>query len=564
MIVYFPKPLPDEILYSMIARYGAHTLTTSYQPLMRVLYGKKSLETNIDLPGHMSLFSKNTQRVLSLTDDELINKHTLWPYYAHFIKKERYKETIESMKMNDARHMDLKCGLRSSNINRVKTPQYCPTCCLEDLEEFGEMYWHRKHQIPSILVCPKHDCYLQTAKLDGLLFTKKFQFINASLETCTQTVARKNANPVVRSLSFRMSELLDIPNGSQQSSFMENLQNIRELYKEDGRIQFTEMANEFYDFLGKETAGLYQNSQKWTERKLLTFDVAKSEITINPLRNMLIEKFMTEKSKTARKIEPTFNIESIPCVNIIAHPQRNVQVPLTEVRLSKRKRCQCGYFVCQCGTTQGVYEYDKGNYSEPFIENYGENWKNELKRAFKSGQPRETIANKFKLTVYQITHYRHKFSHEISKDQKEQSLNRAFKLKVEKYRSKWLEALENHPNLSITAIGKTIPYAYFWLVRNDNDWLLKTNSTHSPELKRQPRFEYPNLDQLFYQKILDAYERLVSSGFKNRISRSLLKRSANINIKKMIPSKFPLTTELLEKASETSDGKRIRLSKYLR
>ncbi|MFN8887536.1 MAG: TniQ family protein, partial [Cyclobacteriaceae bacterium] len=183
MIAYFPKPLPDEILYSLIARYGLHTHTTSYQPLMRDIYGIKSLETNIDLPGHMSLFSNSTKRVLSLNSEELINRYTLWPFYAHFIKKEKHKATIESIKKTGSKGIDLICGLRSSNIKRVKIPQYCPTCCLEDIDKFGEMYWHRKHQIPSILICSKHNCYLETAQLDGDLFTKKHQFINASFKT---------------------------------------------------------------------------------------------------------------------------------------------------------------------------------------------------------------------------------------------------------------------------------------------------------------------------------------------------------------------------------------------
>ena len=116
--------------------------------------------------------------------------------------------------------------------------------------------------------------------------------------------------------------------------------------------------------------------------------------------------------------------------------------------------------------------------------------------------------------------------------------------------------------MGIREIGKSIPYAYLWLLKNDKNWLVKTNATRSPKLKSRPYFNYPNLDQVFYKKINDVHERLVSAGFKGRISKSLLRRSANVKMK-LVAKNFPLTTELLEKVSETSDGRRIRLSKRI-
>ena len=41
----------------------------------------------------------------------------------------------------------------------VTTPRYfrfCPLCLKEDLQEYGEAYWHRLHQTPGVLACPVH------------------------------------------------------------------------------------------------------------------------------------------------------------------------------------------------------------------------------------------------------------------------------------------------------------------------------------------------------------------------------------------------------------------------
>ena len=38
--------------------------------------------------------------------------------------------------------------------------RYCPICYQEDLQLYGEPYWHRSHQLPDMQICTKHRCWL--------------------------------------------------------------------------------------------------------------------------------------------------------------------------------------------------------------------------------------------------------------------------------------------------------------------------------------------------------------------------------------------------------------------
>jgi len=561
MLAYFPKPYPDEAFYSLVARYQKHTLCSAYQALANELFGVNHIEPSIDLPGRISVFLTRANSVLSLTDVELVNLHTLWPYFGHFIKSSFHESVIASLKKKHDPQFDLKFGIRSANIKRVKIPMYCPKCCLNDMNRQGEMYWRRTHQIPSILVCTKHNCYLQQAHLGELASTKQFQFIYASRETCPQIIPVKNTKNVVLELANRMAELLD-SSKSLENKFKENLQVLKRIYSKSSQLQFKKLKTEFYDYYGKETIALYQKSQKWTDRKLLTIDPIRRETIINPLRNLMIEKFIEEKSKNSITHQPNFKIESIPCENFIIHGNEKTLVPITAVKYSKRKQCLCGYFICHCGMKLCVYKFGNQNYSKPIIDDRGLSWKNELKKMLKSGASKDAISAKFKIALHLVNHYRVLFENELSKEEIKRCADADNKFRLKKYRTNWLNSFNRHPKWNISRIGKNIPYTYIWLLKNDNDWITKINSAHRFNVKKpsQPKFNYPELDKSFLKKIKEVHQTLVSKCYKQRITSTLLKRSLQTGIKKITSAKFPLTTELLQKVSEDLKKRDKRLS----
>lgn len=43
--------------------------------------------------------------------------------------------------------------------------RYCPECAREDIEKYGETYWHRLPQLPGVKFCPKHNCSIKNSSV---------------------------------------------------------------------------------------------------------------------------------------------------------------------------------------------------------------------------------------------------------------------------------------------------------------------------------------------------------------------------------------------------------------
>ena len=78
MLPYFPTPYQDELLYSVIARYGVHCGITSAKELLRDLFNQSDVAAVIDFPGHLKTLKECLGNACSLSIDDLIQHHTLY------------------------------------------------------------------------------------------------------------------------------------------------------------------------------------------------------------------------------------------------------------------------------------------------------------------------------------------------------------------------------------------------------------------------------------------------------------------------------------------------------
>ena len=69
MIGHFPAPLPDELLYSVCARYSERVKYRNKEAVMAELFGRRGAAASIDLPSHLAflqcfarLFASSTPR----------------------------------------------------------------------------------------------------------------------------------------------------------------------------------------------------------------------------------------------------------------------------------------------------------------------------------------------------------------------------------------------------------------------------------------------------------------------------------------------------------------------
>jgi len=81
-IGYFPRPYPDELLHSLIARYISHTGSKSYLAI-KELFGR-NLSLCFHLPNSLNKLIERTSSVIHVNIDELISKHTLFDFFTSF------------------------------------------------------------------------------------------------------------------------------------------------------------------------------------------------------------------------------------------------------------------------------------------------------------------------------------------------------------------------------------------------------------------------------------------------------------------------------------------------
>lgn len=157
MLPFFPYPYPDEWWYSLLARFAKQTGSKSHKMIHEMLFNGVNYNCAKTIPkGSFSILRKLPEGFI--TDDEIIKNHTVIPLYARFWRTGTYAvckkicwnvEETTRIKM-EQKGPDGRFGAR-----------FCPQCYMEDAKKYGEPYWHREHQVPILMVCPKHNCRLR-------------------------------------------------------------------------------------------------------------------------------------------------------------------------------------------------------------------------------------------------------------------------------------------------------------------------------------------------------------------------------------------------------------------
>ena len=159
MLHYFPTPYPDELWYSVIARYHTHSGALSWQATMAALFGD-ARDTDVG-----SFFPNNSiHQILEqlppdfLSAQEVALQHTLLPFLMRFQSQEKKAAILEAFLAGE----DMRPRyLRATRDIKPRSMRYCPVCVREDTQTYGEPYWHREHQIGLMPLCPRHRCRLR-------------------------------------------------------------------------------------------------------------------------------------------------------------------------------------------------------------------------------------------------------------------------------------------------------------------------------------------------------------------------------------------------------------------
>ena len=162
MIFFTAQIYEDELAYSWLARCWMRSGYSCYTDFLKEVFGDRRVP-NIEF---FKGFTTQAKEMIThnIPIEKLILEHTMFPQYAKFLLKEERELAMKSLIDGDNNYSRILHIIRG-NQGKDRYLRYCPICSKEDRFNYGETYWHRKHQIQGYSVCDKHGCRLKESTI---------------------------------------------------------------------------------------------------------------------------------------------------------------------------------------------------------------------------------------------------------------------------------------------------------------------------------------------------------------------------------------------------------------
>lgn len=298
MTMYLPEIYPDELVYSWLARYYIQTGYVRYAFVAEELFQSKTVRPDIEFVNQYT--APMLQAITEIMPmSEIIENHTMFPYYGRFLQKERRNRAYTAMIQTKGNyHNLLPMPKRKGNTDRYL--RYCPVCAENDRKQYGEAYWHRIHQLQGVNICPIHKCYLinSAVRISGktsptLVAAESYiPENNNDIAICQNHIECKTAAYVTEVFQSELDLDCDITVGKFLHSRMENTP-YRSVRGEQRNIALLHADfQEYYKNLPDNSI-----SELWQIQKVLTDD------RVNPYEVCMIAMFLNISVKDLIKRE---------------------------------------------------------------------------------------------------------------------------------------------------------------------------------------------------------------------------------------------------------------------
>lgn len=589
MLSFFPNPYPDELLYSLIARYHIRSGNTSPKITIQEIFNSQTTVATADLTSNLNALVKNLKYISNIRVNDLMYKHTLLPFYQPFIFPQRATQLIESMKAENGGNIHTRAGIMASSVTVPRYFRFCPKCLEEDLENYGEPYWHRLHQIPGVLVCPIHQVDLQnsTVPLQGF---NKHEYYAASLDNCPIISNQKTYSydtqqrlcVLAKDVEWLINNHLPSQDVNWFSRQYKSLLIDKGLANVNGRVKVKTLVDDFIFFYGREMLDAVDSMVDYDdESNWLLAIVRKHRKSFHPIRHLLFIRFLTDEIPeffaTDYEYKPFGNSPWL-CLNAAAdHYLQPVITDLTVTHCLENKK-PLGTFSCSCGmiysrTAADETEQDKLRIGK--IIQFGSVWEEKLKELVEVQRLglRET-ARQMNVDPRTVRRYVSKLnlkSHwKTSKNSQPTELEDIPKQNTDsvvdvivKHREAWLALQQQHPETSKTNLRKLSPATYAHLYRKDREWLHQNSPNLQKPISKVSKVDWDERDKQILEKAKNEVQSLLWSEKPVRINITrIAKTIGSLALIEKHLDLMPLTKAYFESVTETVEEFQIRRIKW--
>lgn len=389
-----PLPYPDELLYSVVARYHLRAGNSSTKCTLGEVYGTENVIPTTDLPSHLD--SLNAIQPVSV--DQWIDNHTFYPYYAPFMPRDRALLLRQLMKSSDGSGIHALVGITASTVARSSHLHFCTACYEEDIERYGEPYWHRVHQLAGVKVCPTHRNLLQRL-MSPMSDRHGLTALPISRDKFESIPIIMNLNEHVKGLLLGVASDIQLLIQMQDTQVFYNSRRLlihrlseMGLVTPGARVRQRKLQEQFVTFYGRELLNMLECAPQQNDHNWLASATRSMRKVVHPLRLMLLLRYLygsfSEFLKPSDQELAPFANGPWPCLNQAADHYRGAIIKECKVTRCSDTGQPVGTFRCACGfsySRRGPDQSEEDRFRRGRIKSFGPVWEAKLKEYLQSG-----------------------------------------------------------------------------------------------------------------------------------------------------------------------------------
>lgn len=594
MIAHFPDPYPEEIFYSVCARFSDRLNIRGFMDTSEALFGNAYAATEIEWPGNLAALLERLPPTFPYTVGDILQEHSNLTLYAPFVPLEQYEKVLRIVLAGGSRAIAPLLGViryRSRNGTALK---YCAECAQEDRRKWGETFWHRVHQAPGVIVCRVHRRFLHIARqFQPLRYDpmERFAYYSTKTECKGQPAIPFSGSRSQKTLLLQIAEDVDwllsrtgAGPGPIKLAERYRLELISQKLAAPvsqnvyGAALHEAFCSKFpfplLSALGVQLDLTGQND--WLMR--LTHNWERAQI---PLRHILMIRFLGHSAEDffealGKHHMPKAQLGYL-CLNPVCRSFSKSVIP----NFTLKKKQPRAVFRCPlCGFTYARHLPLRTNDEErpSSVVEFGSRWISELRRMWNIPKLTLTaIAKNLGVAQGVVKKYGFRLNlrfprtgmrtgnvpeHFAVKHDRRRGIEQTRR----KHRGKWMLLRRARPNSSRSQLAQLASTVYAWLRLYDKAWL----NCHKPRLRRKLGYvgrDWEKLDRQLLRGVQQTGKRLLASfcsDFPTPITARKIAKETKDFDPRFLPqlSKLPKTADAIAELADTTESLVIRRTKW--
>ncbi|MFY3791814.1 TnsD family transposase [Ureibacillus sp. MALMAid1270] len=560
MLLFFTNPYPDELLYSAIARYHFYIGNIDCKDTLEELFGSRSVVPSVEIGSHFSMLAEKLGAHYSI--ENLLANHTIYPYYAIFLSKERQLEILKDVS-EDGQGLYPRLGMVAGSICRKEGLYYCTECANQDNEKYGEPYIHREHQLQGINYCPHHELSLRkySTTTNSRIEYIRFELKQMNLSTVYEADPFKE---ISIHLSKQAYKLLKVPlhqiTREEVKLKYRKLLRVKDLVTVSNRIRQNDSYQMFQYSFPEGFLELYESGldidDEYNWLKVITRNMKRH---VHPFRHLLMLYFLeldVEDFISLNADEGPFGSGPFPCLNRAASHFNKLVISSVEVTRDYNTNAPIGTFSCSCGfiyARKGRDQTTEDRLRIGRVKQFGQVWQEKLEQLSNERLSIRAIARELGVDSKTAKRY---LSKDVEISKREVTDNQEL---LAQYKQDIVKLVREFPQLSHTGIRSKCEKQYIYLYRHDKDWLI--DILPSKQKKHEPStiVDWSKRDQEYSVRIRKLYKELLELEKPVRITKSIIGNILGIlaNLESHL-DKLPKTEMLILEITESVQQFQIR------